>query len=70
MLEVLVSTQTKAFLIGLDDRNIGVHLALEALVFAAVSATAILGALHLGGPVDTVRILAAGMIGLGVRVYK
>jgi hypothetical protein len=53
-LEVLVSSQTEAFLVGFDDRNVGVDLSLETLILASVSAAAIPRALHLGGPVDAV----------------
>jgi hypothetical protein len=69
-LEILVSTKTEAFLVSLDDRNVGVDLSLEALVLTAVSAAAIPGALHLGGPVDAIRIFAARIIGLRLRIYR
>jgi hypothetical protein len=68
-LEILVSTQTEAFLVSLDDRNIGVDLSLKTLVLASVSAAAIPGALHLGGPVDAIRVFATGMVGLCLRIY-
>jgi len=69
-LEMIVSTQAEAFLVSLDDRNVGVDLLLEALVLAPVSAAAIPRALHLGGPVDAIRVFAACMIGLCLRIYR
>ena len=68
-LEIIVSTQAEAFLVSLDDRDIGVDFSLEALVLAPISAAAIPGALHLGGPIDAVRVFTARMVGLGSRIY-
>jgi hypothetical protein len=54
-LQVSVRPQAKALLLRLDDRDLGILLALEPLVLAAIAAVAFaVYALDLGRPVDAV----------------
>lgn len=66
--EVLVGSQPKAFLVGFDDCHVGVLFALKTLILAISSAAAVAHTLHLGGTIDTVGVLAAGMISFFNRI--
>ena len=62
--QIGIRAKTIAFLLGLNDGDVCVLFSLEALVLACDATIAIPDALHLGGAVDAVRVLATGMIGL------
>ena len=62
--DVGISSQTVAFLFSLEYCNLGICPPLEALVLASGPAAAVTHALNLGGAIDTVRVFAAGCIGL------
>lgn len=53
-LQVLVCSQAETLLVRLDDRNVGILLALEPLVLAPLSAIGAIYTLYLGGSVDAV----------------
>jgi len=59
---VAVGAQAEALFVRLDDGDVGVLLALEALVLALAAARAVADTLHLGGAVDAVRVVATGLV--------
>jgi hypothetical protein len=62
-LQVGICPQAESLLLGLDDRDVGVLLALEPLVLAALPAVAIAtDTLDFGRPVDAVRVFTAGVV--------
>jgi hypothetical protein len=62
-LQVSICPQAESLLLGLDDRDVGVLLALEPLVLAALPAVAIaIDTLDFGRPVDAVRVFTAGVV--------
>ena len=62
--QIGVSAESVAFLDGFDDGDVGVLLLLETLILAASPAPAIPDTLHFGRTVDTVGVLATGLIRL------
>jgi hypothetical protein len=67
-LKVDIRAESKAFLLGLNDRNIGVESASEALILAFRTAIAVRTALHLCGAVDAVGVLVTGIVAFGRRI--
>ena len=63
-IDIRISSQTVAFLFSLEYCNLGICPPLEALVLASGPAAAVTHALNLRGAIDTVRVFAAGCIGL------
>lgn len=62
-LKLSVGPETKTFLVGFDDRDVGVLFSLEALVLAVVSAIAApVDALDFCRPVDAIRVFTTGMV--------
>jgi hypothetical protein len=62
-LQVSICPQAVSLLFGLDDRDLGILLALEPLVLTAIAAVAVtVDAFDFGGAVDAVRVLTAGVV--------
>lgn len=62
---VLVGTKTKSLFFRLDDSNVSILFALEALVLTLSAAATVVDALHFRVPVDAVGIFAASSVDLG-----
>lgn len=69
-LEVGVGPQAVAFLVGLDDRHIGIEVSSKALVLTFCSAGTVVLAFHLRGTIDTIRVLAARIVLSSRRVWR
>jgi hypothetical protein len=67
---VNICAQAKAFLVGLDDCDVGVLFSLEALVFARVAAAAVIQALHFRRTIDAVGIFTTSTIDHCDWIYK
>lgn len=68
--QIGLGSQAIAFLFGFDNGDVHPLFSLEALILACRPTTAIAHALHFGGAIDAIRILATGMIGMGRGVCE
>lgn len=70
-LQVHVGSESKAFLVGFDDGNVGILPLLKTLILALTATATVANALHFGSTIDAIRVIAAGIVDpfLGVCGY-